>query len=368
MEKLKTIEEKINSIFEIISLVYDSSELSFDLPAVIISKLNSANKIISDINVFEIKEELWECAANKEYCKYNKIVEVANSTFDKLITWKPGKYDIENISKDIEIDLTSFYKKMRLLNSNLSVNEVDEISSLYTSIGLRSLKLNLDLDKIMEELSNRSDEYDKKMDSFKNTAYEFNFKLNPEKTEQFIRVIYKMYHNKFFTFAKEPDTLTEVDILMAFEKFFGINILDADWFDIGMSIEYIGSNWDESLLLNTESTYQTTPKSSTVSTKAFHEYLTIEKNELFARKIKNEFSTEKGKAIRILIYVLETHNPALLTILYRQGKEFYNSMSNYFNRDIGTYQSVFNYKVDSKYDDKEIQNIKFRLNKILENL
>lgn len=365
MEKLKAIEEKINSIFENIRLVYDSSELCFDLPAEIISKLSFANNIISDINVFEIKEELWECSASKDYYKYSKIVEAANSTFDKLITWKPDKYELESFSKDIKIDLTSFYNKMKLLNSNLSAEEIETISTLYTGIGLRALKLNLDLDKIMEELSNRSDEFDNQMDNIKNTAYEFNFKLKPEKIEEFIRVIYKMYYNNFFTNAKEPDTLNEVDILMAFEKFFGINILDADWFSPGIGIEYIGSVWDKSLLSNTKIT---TPIIPPVSTKAFYEYLTINKNELLASKIKEEFSTEKGKAIRILIYVLETNNPALLTILYRQGKEFYNSMTNYFKRDIGTYQSIFNYKVDSKYDDKEIQNMKFRLNKVLESL
>jgi hypothetical protein len=43
-------------------------------------------------------------------------------------------------------------------------------------------------------------------------------------------------------------------------------------------------------------------------------------------------------------------------------------MSEFFGRNIGKYQSVFDYKVDLKIDQKELENISIRLNHILSKL
>lgn len=102
--------------------------------------------------------------------------------------------------------------------------------------------------------------------------------------------------------------------------------------------------------------------------KLFPEYLIHTKKEELAKAIKNEFSNEKGKSIRILLEAMQLYSPPLITIGSRQGKEIYESLRTFFDRDIGSYQGVIGYKIVPKTDQFDIDNITIHLNNILKRI
>lgn len=101
-------------------------------------------------------------------------------------------------------------------------------------------------------------------------------------------------------------------------------------------------------------------------TKLFPEYLLTDDREILAEKIKTEFTTEKGKSIRLLIEVLIEIQ--LLTIENRGKKSFYNVLKEFFNRNIGSYPSIFDYKFDPDSDKEEFKSVKTKVNFILNKL
>lgn len=101
-------------------------------------------------------------------------------------------------------------------------------------------------------------------------------------------------------------------------------------------------------------------------TKLFPEYLlNIERKQL-AEQLKIEFSTEIGKSIRLMIKVL--NEMQLLTIENRGRKSFYNALKKYFNRNIGSYPSIFDYEINPVSDKEDIKTVQTKINFILTNL
>ena len=88
---------------------------------------------------------------------------------------------------------------------------------------------------------------------------------------------------------------------------------------------------------------------------------------LLANKIRETFSTEKGKAISLLLYALETNNPPLITTGNRQLKSIHRALESLLNRNIGTYQSI-NYKYVEESDKPDLDSIRLKLNHILTEL
>ena len=84
-----------------------------------------------------------------------------------------------------------------------------------------------------------------------------------------------------------------------------------------------------------------------------------------AEKLKTEFNTETGKGIRLMIESLQAHEPKLLSIENRQRKAIYTALKIFFNRDIGTRQSIFDYKFDRITDEIDFSAIRLKLNFIL---
>jgi hypothetical protein len=101
------------------------------------------------------------------------------------------------------------------------------------------------------------------------------------------------------------------------------------------------------------------------SDKKFPDYILHKHRDQLADMIKNEFSTEKAKPLRIVLKAMELYNPPLITIGKRQGKEIYNSLSVFLDREIGTYQGVFGSTITSKADQSDIESVTLRLNHIL---
>jgi len=99
--------------------------------------------------------------------------------------------------------------------------------------------------------------------------------------------------------------------------------------------------------------------------KAFHEHLIHDKNKNLAIMLKKEFKAERGKNIRFMIEALKGLN--ILCIPGRKNKEIHRALESFFNRDIGTYESVFNCNI-SKADNEEISNALNRIKFILAKL
>ena len=93
-----------------------------------------------------------------------------------------------------------------------------------------------------------------------------------------------------------------------------------------------------------------------------------EKNNEFAELLKDEFKIEIGKSLKLMINVLI--KKGMFTIENRQRQNIYNAMKKYFNRDIGTKQSIFDYKYvpvgnpDFESFELRIDNLLVRLNKL----
>lgn len=83
------------------------------------------------------------------------------------------------------------------------------------------------------------------------------------------------------------------------------------------------------------------------NTLQFHQYLKIETPELFAKKLKNEFKTEKGKDFYFLIKSLQNRN--ILLLGNGSYSKLYSTMKEYFSRDIGSETILNRYK--SRFDD-----------------
>jgi hypothetical protein len=117
----------------------------------------------------------------------------------------------------------------------------------------------------------------------------------------------------------------------------------------------------EILKYNSKSTPH--PKPDNIS-KTFPEYLLHSENILLAEKLKSEFKTEKGKGVRLMLDVLIDRT--ILVVENRKKKTIYLSLKSFFDRDIGTYQGIWDYKRNG--DDLDYKSIEVRINYILENL
>ena len=99
------------------------------------------------------------------------------------------------------------------------------------------------------------------------------------------------------------------------------------------------------------------------SIKPFAVYLIHTDRNTLAGKLKDEFKTEKGKAIHLLLLALQTNN--LITIESREGKNIYTALQAFFDRDIGSYQSVHDFKYSEFKHKGDLINISKRVTQVL---
>lgn len=104
------------------------------------------------------------------------------------------------------------------------------------------------------------------------------------------------------------------------------------------------------------------------SIKTFPEYLLCKEAEHLAKLLKEEFKEDIGISIRYMIEVLIQNEPSLLTIENRKRKAVYNSIKGYFDRNIGSYQSVFDAQFVGTFENPDYESTKLRVSKLLQNL
>ena len=100
--------------------------------------------------------------------------------------------------------------------------------------------------------------------------------------------------------------------------------------------------------------------------KSFPKFLIHEKPDQLASDLGNEFNSEKGKSIRILLEVLKQKN--ILHINYRENTILHKAMKAWFKQNIGTKQSIFNYNFSSTANKTELENVEKRVDIIFEKL
>lgn len=86
----------------------------------------------------------------------------------------------------------------------------------------------------------------------------------------------------------------------------------------------------------------------------------IENKEAFSQELKKTFPTERGKSIKAVIDVLTTEK--ILIYGTKEFKPLFEELQKYFNRDIGTYNSVQNVKT---VDKETTETINKKLNPLI---
>ncbi|HZK69471.1 MAG TPA: hypothetical protein VFC36_07750, partial [Paludibacter sp.] len=116
---------------------------------------------------------------------------------------------------------------------------------------------------------------------------------------------------------------------------------------------------------------ETTEKESkpiTESNKPFPAFLIHQQKIKFAEALRAEFSTEKGKAIRLMIEALKDHTLPLLSYGDREKKALHESIKVYFNRDIASYNAVFQCEYCPERDRESLYSVSTRIDHILQHL
>ena len=103
----------------------------------------------------------------------------------------------------------------------------------------------------------------------------------------------------------------------------------------------------------------------TKKAKEFPAFLIHQQREKLAEALRTEFSLEKGKGIRLMIEALKAYNPKL--IAYGDGDKMalYNAMKSYFNWNIGTYNSIFQYEYYAESNKESLELVTARIDHIL---
>lgn len=359
MENLNQITKDILRIFEIVCVISNEDGLFFEKSEVLLEQLTTAKQLISNITLDNINDELWNYSSYPD--RESQIIKLVNDRFDKLITWKPQTVSILEMNNKLIEDLKSFYKRQACIEREYDPFEISVINSLYKEIGQRAYKLDNNLSQIMVVLYEK---IEAEIAERGVISEQFNFKLNPDKSGHFAFLLAEMCKQNFFTSTKSENAVLEVEVLIAFGELFKCDLVEPHFDFIDQHHISISHSADLNIF---ESSIPATETSNYIA-KPFPEYLLHPEKMKLANEIKKEFSTEKGKSIRLLLHVLENNNPPFITIGYRQAKEVHKAMSDFFGRNIGKYQSVFDYKVDIKLNRKDLENISTRLNHILSKL
>ncbi len=345
MEKTNKIVEKLNIVFDTICIIYDETELCFDSAVELITKFRNAYNLIAEIDIKECTMEIWDVTSKSQLG--NRINNLVNYKFDRLLTWKPYARDIAILNLDMVKDLELFFDKQLKIRRSYIPDDRLKIQNLYFTIGHRLLKASLDLEKVKSQLMKMQDAEADESEEISILKLN-NLKLQPDKTAEFGAVIKGMFDNNFFIPIDNSVPFSKTDVLNVFG-----DLLHANFDDLPVPANNISFvNVIENQL----------------NGKGFADYLLHKNRNALSEGIKKEFSTDRGKSLRLLIHVLENNNPPLITVGYRQAKDIYKAMCLFFNRDIGTYQSIFNVHIDENYDLKDIENTKIRLNHILNSL
>ena len=335
----------LEHVIENLDLIANKDILNFDSEEKILKTLTDTRSIIEDIDIMSLFNEIWAKTSFPDRVSQAELLFKRN--FSSLFSWKEGIDDIKNLRNSMKNDCLSFYERNRLIGNTMSSDGLNNLLSNYDQIGLRLLKQKRDYKRLIEKIYQNVRHEEKIKKPLQGT---FNkFILNPDKKSQFAAELSKLYKEDFFLPVSEDTEIKEEDILYEFQVFLDVELLQ---FIEPKALKIVGIYLSE---ITAETFYD------------FEKYLLHSNKNLLAKKIRETFTTEKGKAISLLLYALETNNPPLITIGNRQLKSIYRALEALLNRDIGTYQSI-THKYSASKDKPDLDSICLKLNHILTEL
>lgn len=104
---------------------------------------------------------------------------------------------------------------------------------------------------------------------------------------------------------------------------------------------------------------------SRATTKTFSDFLLHAHRDDLARALRDEFSTEKSKKLRYMIEALERFSPPLVSICFGERKAFYQAMRSFFEREVGTYNSIFDCQYIEQQESKNVALTIIRIQQML---
>ena len=335
----------IDQIIENIDFITNKHILTFDSEEKILKTIKDTLSIVENVDIMSLLNEIWGKTSYPDRVSQTELL--LSQKFKSLLNWKKDIDDVIVLQNALKDECTLLFNNLRLIGNSMSSASLNNLIIYYRQIGLRLLKLRLECKRLMEKIKQKAEEEEKEKNLLQGNYNKFI--LNPDKTSQFAAELSKLYKECFFLTVSEDTEIREEDIYFGFQKFLGIELLPVD-----------ASNTD----IIIEKSLSGIP---TVINSEFGQFLLHSNKNLLANKIRETFTTEKGKAISLLLYALESNNPPLITIGNRQLKSIYRALQALFNRDIGTYQSI-NYKYIEESDKPDLDSIRLKLNHILTEL
>jgi len=355
MINIERTSDEIIEIFEIIRVVYDPTSLSFDPIDTIITNFNKALNLAIKIDFLCVKEELHNQLADTD--DVQDIIQQALYSFAAIFNWKENTIEIPRIKESQRNDLIPYFQKLDHLGISYSAPKKEIVTDIFIKLGLRLLKARLDLEKIIEELE-KIKEIQQEIESMsRGKIAEYNLKLNPDKFQEFARVLLNLFSGNYFLPMDNKIPISEVDIVLAFENFLDVDISGNEWFDPEFYFQ-------EDNIVPTPALQTSKPALDISPAQIRNElnaYFTDAAYDYFLEALRGEFKNEKGKAIAILLYVLQNSNPTILDIPHGKMKKFYTLLKAFFNTNIGSYQSIVNFSVNKNLHKEEIKAIQNRV-------
>ncbi|MEI6554508.1 MAG: hypothetical protein WCL70_02845 [Paludibacter sp.] len=341
LEKTDKTVEILEKTIKTISPFNDETKYIFDKSQNFIASIRNAFGEIKLIDFEGLDTELWNSYStiNQTY----KLKNAINKRFEVLLNWQKDSTTIAHLNIIVIEHLNRFVERQKTVFQRYTSQEFTELQHYYTRISHRLFVAKLELNKLKEEIEKRETELQRKRHPVLSEVLDLEeIKLADNKKEEFNLLLQNMADHQFFVSRYHSSPVLKEDVLSLFGRFLNTQ------FEIVEAITPEESSGNIEVKLK--------------DLKSFPEFILHEKREQIAMEIRKEFSNEKGKAIRLLLGAMELNTPPLLTIGKGKGKEIYTAMSAYFNRDIGSYQSVIGHIVNQKTN---LEGVDIRLNHLL---
>lgn len=354
MEKINYYSGLIDRAIEVINTIdTNRTPCIFLRSDQLLYQLQQAVENVSNINLFEIEDEIWK--SKKQFKNEADTLIFINKFFFDLFHWKEGLNSIKEVLESTDNDMSTF--GVRLVNAYYSSSEQAEVRKLYSQIAVKLHQIKQDYKEICDRFIQRI----KAPEEQKNLSFSwsniYNFKLNKEYAPQVAEYLNFAIDKEWFTVVDPEKQLLKIDILNAFGYYLGCPFPEIKSEDNSLLSVFV-----------VEQTDTVADQNQKHEIDLFASHLLHTQPLLLADKIRVVFNIEKGKSIQLLLKALAENDPQLIAIANRNFKTVYNALKQCLGRDIGSYQSVKGYVYNETADRQDFEAIKQKLNHALTNL
>ncbi len=332
MKNLTQTAIEIAEIIEEIDIVVDRNYINHKMEFIITKILQDSLSKIKNIDIMELYGEVWSLTSLPN--RTLTAEKLLSSKFKSLLNWKKHMNEVSGLKAMLQTECAQFFNRAKTIGVGFSTRGINETLINYEQLGLQLLMKRRDCERLIEKIRRKAED---EMDIYPEYNNVPLISLNPDNVPQFVANLKKWYKEGYFIAASQEDNISEEDVLLNFQRFLNTNFT-----------------------LIEENTVEITSNENF----EIEKFLLHSNKNLLAGKIKETFNTEKGKAISLLLYAMETNDPPLISVGNRQLKSIYRALKALFNRDIGTYQSI-TYKYIEESDKPDLDAICLKLNHIL---